>query len=258
MKKRMDVNRGRKKILAAVAAVCLMSGGVLVYAVSDSKLFKHEDNPMFPASIAVAVQENGAVNENPVLENSLEWEKDASGASWSVPKKVQIANISRTDENNADAYIRVCMIPRWITTVGGQEVDIIASEAGLLEFESLKEIGEKIDDTCTYKMGDVSFTLDENWEQYWLFNPNDGYFYYRSIVSAGDVTEPLLAEVSVTQETWEKITETDADGTVTDVICLDVDILADSVQTVGGALQERWGGAGVRIDENTGALSLGG
>lgn len=249
MRKRIRTNKRKKKVLVAVAAACLLSGGFIVYAINDTKLSRHEDNLMFPAEIEIAVQENGASDTDPTAEKTLQWQ--AEDGRYSAKKKVQIINVDQETENNADAYIRVCIIPRWTATVEGTEVDVINTASGLSEFGSLTEI---VIQDHTYIMGDVAFTLAEDWDEYWLFNPKDGYFYYRSSISPGDTTAPLLSNVSITEETWKKITKTD-DGT-TDVIELKVDILADSIQTVGGAVETRWGASGIGIDPKSGELTL--
>lgn len=249
----MKISKSRKKVLITAAAACLLSGGVIVYALSDTKLSKHEDNPMFPAEIEIAVQENGDSNTDPAAEKALQWEENSAAGTYSAEKKVQITNISQINENNADAYIRACIIPRWTAEVGTVKVDVTNSASGLSEFGSLTDI--TISDN-TYIMGDVTFTLDQDWSDHWLFNPKDGYFYYKDIVSPDGTTAPLLERVSIGQKTWDIITETDEEsGTVTDVVKLEVDILADAIQTVGGALDARWSASGIRIGTN-GILEL--
>ena len=131
---------------------------------------------------------------------------------------------------------------------------------GLADFGSLTEISslsatseteDSSDDTeddsedsdiCEYTMGDVTFTLSSDWSTSWLYNSTDGYFYYKAIVEVGDTTKELLSSVSISQKTY-KILE--AYG-----ISLEVDILADAIQTQGGALDARWSEAGVSIQED--------
>ena len=89
-------------------------------------------------------------------------------------------------------------------------------------------------------MGNVTFTLDSGWETHWFWNPTDGYFYYRAVVEPGKTTELLLESVSISSDTYSILETYD--------IQLEVDVLADSIQTKGGALDARWTKAGVTID----------
>jgi hypothetical protein len=89
-------------------------------------------------------------------------------------------------------------------------------------------------------MGGVTFTLADNWDKYWKFNPKDGYFYYISALDPEKSTETLLANVSISAEDYKKLD--------TDEVTLNVDILADSIQTKADALSERWKNSGVTIN----------
>jgi hypothetical protein len=89
----------------------------------------------------------------------------------------------------------------------------------------------------TFTNGDVTFTLNTNWKQYWIYNPNDGYFYYKYVVKVGEKTEPLLQSVSIENSKLYRYNK--------DSISLQVDILADSVQVVSSAEDDVWSAYGI-------------
>lgn len=256
MKRRKSRKNGKKVLIATVAA-CLLSGAFVTYALTETKLLKYEDNVLYPAEIEIAVLEGidsadeaaAAVASTKTLTLTWNTETDEDQENvitgYSATKQVTVINIDAEDKNNADAYIRVCLLPRWTAAVNGTAVDVTNTAVGLSDFGSLTDI--VIEDN-TYTMGDVTFSLAADWETYWLFNPKDGYFYYRRSVSPGEETAQLLAEVHISDDTWNIIS---AYG-----VTLAVDVLSDAIQTVGGAPENRWSEAGIEIctDEAGGYL----
>lgn len=218
--------------LAGTAAVVLVASAITAIAIAGSKANKSVKNDFYPAEINIAVQENGEANENSQTSRELEWEPD--GESFKAKKQVQILNVDKDEENNADAYIRVCFVPHWtVTTADGTEADVASTK----EVTSFGDYPANIDGN-TFTMGDVTFTLNSDWKSSWIYNSTDGYFYCKNIVSAGDLTSPLLDSISMTKDAYEKI----PDGVI-----LRVDVLADAIQTEGGAVDARWAESGIKI-----------
>lgn len=238
--------------------VFLSVGMGTIYAVNyvETKNQKNAENRFVPSVIKTAVQEEGGIedgggNTEAEYSNEYAWEKDVGGDGtdiYTAPKKVKILNVNNTNENNADAYIRVCIIPGWVCEmgIGGADdskegsaddseaapVDIdVTNYAGLSDFGTLTRIS--ISDNV-YAMGDVTFTLADDWSDNWIFNSQDGYFYHKTMVKPGETTGRLLEKVSVTEGTMEAM---NAAG-----VSLKVDVLVDSIQTEAGALAARWGG----------------
>jgi hypothetical protein len=124
------------------------------------------------------------------------------------------------------------------------------------EYLDIASFGEfknlTIDDTNSFKIGDVTFTLVENWDYYWIYNPNDGYFYYKYVVPVGEKTTQLLKSVSIDDSKFYRHKTTDSDGKlVTNPITLRVDILSDAVQALGGAVDDVWNAYSVSVSSET-------
>jgi alternate signal-mediated exported protein len=102
-------------------------------------------------------------------------------------------------------------------------------------FEDLT--GITIDANNTFTLGDVTFKLVNTWKDYWIFNSKDGYFYYKYVVGVGKKTTQLLESVSINDSKLYR-----HDGKA---ITLRVDVLADSVQALGGAFDDVWDDVGL-------------
>lgn len=230
-----------KKLAVIAVAVLLFSGSVTLYTALGGNSDDYVVNNFFPSDISTAVEENGNENENSVDEESLSWEPDSYDDSiYTAQKRVSVANVNVSHENNADAYIRVCMIPRWVyKNEDGTEVDVISSSkyTGVGNLTSVV-----IAEDNTLDMGEITFRLAEDWREHWIFNSNDGYFYYKKIVKPGESTTLLLDSLSISKD----ILDNADDG-----VYLKVDIISDSIQTVGGALESRWGSSGIEIDADS-------
>jgi hypothetical protein len=261
-----------------LAGIIVVSAcGITIRAVYNYKAIKSIDNNFTPAQISIAVQENGNDNENPVYissddeANALKWVADTEGNTYTATKKVKIKNLNLEDENNADAYIRVCMIPRWIrrvyvdtdgnmydtkpkdTECTEQYIDITTSS----QYSASGSLTDIKINNNTFSMGDVTFALNEKWSDNWIFNSKDGYFYYKNIVSPEDtssddptgITELLLESVSISKAVYDSMG---------DNIFLRVDIMADAIQTEGDAVANRWGSSGITVVtiDNTPQLSI--
>lgn len=242
-----------KKIPCMIAVSVVLVSALIVLAIYNYKSIKSAENNFIPAEITNAVQENvngtWDDNQNPTPDlKDLTWTEDGNG-SYTTVKEVKILNADVEGENNTDAYIRVCIIPRWMRVVQETgtsektEIDI-TNVADHNDFGSLTDI--KVDEeNNTYCMGDVTFKLADNWNENWIFNENDGYFYYKNIVSPGKTTELLLESVSIEKEIYESIDED---------VYLRIDIISDSIQTGGGAIEERWEASGITINDQDGTL----
>ena len=97
----------------AVTVIAAM-GIVTAFAVTES-LRKEKDNEFVPAVISLAVIENDVSNTEYNLVQNLNWTKEDD--NYTADKLVKIANLDKENENNADAYIRVCIIPRWTADI---------------------------------------------------------------------------------------------------------------------------------------------
>ncbi len=240
--KRLETQTWRKKCFVAICVILSLAlvSTVVVFAVA--KLTKTVSNKFTSDEITVAVVENGDDNSDPETATELTWEQDSG--SYTADKEVQIKNVDEDDVNNADAYIRVALIPSYnatveVSTLSSVDVEVITPSY------SLKSFGELTDITISgnqFTMGDVTFTLADNWDDYWIFNDADGYFYYKAILSPGTTTEPLLKSVSISSDVYSILIANDIE--------LEVDVIADSIQTLGGAVDARWSDANISISSD--------
>lgn len=253
--------RNRKKQIGIVSAVCVCAlcalGAVFAAYYLNTRQQKSVENPFIPAKIRLAVQEDAGGTDDVDSENTAErlikeftWTNSDAETNASAVKRVRILNVNGEDENNAAAYIRVCIVPRWVTEVSSptadgdtpetRDVDVTTYYLGEAEDGSslfLSDFGTLTDvrqiTGTVYSLGDLTVTLDNAWADSWIFNPTDGWFYYRHPVPPGTATEWLLESVSLPREL---LGAAEAAG-----ISLRLDILADSIQTEADALGERWG-----------------
>lgn len=351
-------------IIAAVTMVCAVSA--VVAWKSDTKQDKTAQNDFTPAKIDIALNETvstggdenatitqAASTTDNTLTQDLVWIAETKEETvtdsetntettetittgYYATKEVTVSNSNNSNENNTDAYIRVCIIPKWISTVEvpkvddngnyvldegkvtteTKTVDVQSHYGSLSDFGSLTDINlsngtssssstdvgetssedpssndgslssddssseaqendeisssskeelssdtatesssvttETNKSTNTYTMGAVTFTLDSNWSDNWIFNPKDGYFYYKTKVAPGETTAKLLEKVSIDASTKDAM---DSAG-----VSLQVDVIADSIQTNtdANAIYKRWGDAeklGITVGED-GTLNL--
>ena len=226
--------KGKTKVtvLCAVAAFIIGAAVLTTSAVTDN-LHKEKENDFVPAVISLAVVENNEENSDSELKKTLEWKSD--NENYKADKKVEIANLNNKDENNTSAYIRVCINPRWTAEVtvakrtGNERKVSIDTDLPLTNFGALT--GIKIESN-SYKMGDVTFNLADNWSENWFYNSKDGYFYCKKVIAFGDKTPELLASVMISSKTKEKLDSLGAK--------LTVDILADGIQSEGKAADTMW------------------
>lgn len=228
--------KGKAKIIVLCAAVAVIIGAAFLTtsAVTDN-LHKEKENDFVPAVISLAVVENNDENSDPEKKpTTLYWSK-TDGDEYKAEKKVEIANLNNEKENNTSAYIRVCINPRWTAEVtvakrtGNERKVSIDTDLPLTNFGALT--GIKIESN-SYKMGDVTFNLADNWSENWFYNSKDGYFYCKKVIAFGDKTPELLASVMISSKTKEKLDSLGAK--------LTVDILADGIQSEGKAADTMW------------------
>ncbi len=218
------------KYVAFIGSVLILSGAVCVGVLAATGLFQSVSNTFHPAEIEIAVIEDGNTTETETFEKTLEW--TLSGDSYTANKKVTVKNRSPSEDGNyADAYLRVTLIPRWSQTLSIQGTSVETDVTNVMELKDFGTLKEITISENKFQMGDVVFYLNADWSESWFFNEQDGYFYYRYIVPPGEETKPLLDHVEIAKDAFDKID---------DGVQLKIDVLADGIQTVGGAVEYRW------------------
>lgn len=238
-------------IASAITVSALIIG---IHAYNSSKRQKYAENEFDTTEIQVAVVENANDNTNPApTPNSLTWTEE--NGTCTTQKTVQIKNVDAEEENNPDAYIRVAIVPRWVTTPADSQSTIASTfEADVSAYQSTvtdgnttslvdyKPFGKLADISITnntYTMGDVTFILADDWNTNWIFNPKDGYFYYKKKVAPNETTSVLLSSVSVPSSVIKFDTN----------VTLQIDILTDAVQTEGNAFYTLYPDCGITVDD---------
>ena len=129
------------------------------------------------------------------VENSFEYAK----VSCEVTGSQEIINTGTTD-----AYIRATYVVNWLNKEDGTIAASVPT--------------------------DYSYSLMENPDSKWTYNPNDGYFYYWTPVAPGELTAGSLLTCIVTEQPDNP------------QYILSVEILATAVQsTPAKAVLEAWG-----------------
>lgn len=205
----------KKKQLTIVILIAIVIVISAVFAAVYSN--KSVKNNFVPAQVSVSVIENG---------NVVGTENELPFGNGKAEKRVQIKN-SGTGSNSADEYVRVCIFPKFVNN-SDEDIEIFIPYT----------IPETITDTV-FTIGDVTFTLDNNWTDNWLYI--DGYFYYKGSLSPGDTTPNLLVSVSMDTDKLNSYRDMGA--------LLRVSILADAIQTVGGAVEARWAESGLKSND---------
>jgi hypothetical protein len=159
-------------------------------------------NAFFPGVLTAPIVENG--NLAPDNTNIL------TPDNLEVTKQVQIQNIANPHE--VDAYIRVMLVPVFRSGEGTLAGDM-----------SLDPNGNDI--IVTAPSGQTAtLKLISGWQENWVYS--DGYYYYKNIVHPGANTAILLNSINVSENAlWDSFY---------------VEVLADSIQAEGGAIDEVW------------------
>ena len=223
-----------KRIVFCFVVMTILAVGMIIAAAGTKSLIKEKHNQFLPAESSLAVVENDGVNTGYELINDLQWTKDDD--IYKANKKVEITNLDKPDENNTDAYIRVCIIPRWTVEITGSNENglgvTVDADLPVDNFGSF--VGLNIDESAkSYNMGPIIFNLDDNWNENWFYNSKDGYFYYKDVVHFGSSTEPLLKSVAISEVTKNILDSYGAN--------LTIDILTDGIQSEGNAIDNMWG-----------------
>lgn len=117
------------------------------------------------------------------------------------------------------------LIPGWKETDG-------QAPAGKLDFGA----EPMWKDDRTLVMGDVELHLNAYWANYWLYDSESRYFYHKASVAPQASTALLLEKVVLpegTEEVWD---------------ALQVEVLTDSIQAEGNAVNDAW--KGVKKDQD--------
>lgn len=193
-------------VILAVAIALIQVTVAILTAESSVKA-----NAFVPGVLSIATYENGTLTP--------QGEKEITPAGDTAQKTVQFKNVN--DPHEVDCYIRAMLVPSFRTDEGTLAGNV-----------SLTPIGNNILITAP-DGGTVTLHLKNGWNDQWVFN--GGFFYYKSIVHPGEMTDALLNSVTVS--------DTDLWST------FHLEVLSDAVQAEYGAASDAWGAAAASLLE---------
>jgi hypothetical protein len=220
--KNKKFNISKKQLLLVTVLTALVIIMATVFAVVLSK--KEVENNFTNANLSVAVLEDNVVNGVATFK--------ADGDDYTALKGVSVKNTSY-GANAAQEYIRVCIIPKFMNI----------SDDGTMQTAVMDESDNGAFPTAvsnnSYTMSGVTFNLDEAWASSWSYK--NGYFYYNTAVTSGETTAKLLESVAIPKAVLDNYTQNG--------LKLKVVVLADAIQTVGGAVESRWADSGLASND---------
>ena len=196
-------------LIAGIAA--LFVAPLIVYAIVYRSTVR--TNSFAPGNVEIQVKENQ--EQSSELEKTLTLDPE----THAVDKQVQIAD-TRTGDGEA---LRVFFVPIWTDANGDVCGSVFNFTAPAMNAEETELV---------YTDGDRSITLKlhDDWkESGWTYDADSGYFYYSGALLSGDLTPMLL----------ERVVLNDAAYALTEANSLQIDVLADAVQTSGNAKEDR-------------------
>ena len=140
---------------------------------------------------------------------------DSNAVDWGTDTKpVKLENPDEPD--NVPGAVRCMIVPYLADTTTG---DRLGGELGTLS--------EPVSNKMVF--GDITLHFVNGWEADWFYQ--NGFFYYRKVLDPGVQTPQLLTGITL------------ASGKEADYqdIAAKVDVLADILQTEGGAAATEWG-----------------
>ncbi len=206
-----QANKKRLVLFSSVIAMAVM------LAVGTTLAFLHTQsqdmsNAFAPGTVSIDTEENSST---PDSSNDITY--DENGAK----KEVKIQN-----HGTVDAYVRVKLVPSWEFA---QTSSNVTADAGSFQLGQPK----LENNTLVYSDGDVTLVLAEDWQNNWIYQ--DGTFYHKTPVKAGEASALLLKEVQMKE--------------MADFENLQVDVLSEAIQVTDGdtqtALIQAWGSDGL-------------
>lgn len=196
-----------KKTLIVVSSLVVLT---LAVSIGNSFAFMSaktdtKTNAFVKGSPGIDIHENSSATPN------------STNSVSHTTKQVSVKNTG-----TIPAYLRVMLVPSYKFTSG------TAAASGV----SFTTMPQSIASTASsFSMGDLTLNLAANWGGKWFYvydtTDQTGYFYYKDAVPAGDTTTLLLNSVAL--------------PVGMSYGSLQIDVIADSIQSDGGAVGSVWG-----------------
>lgn len=219
----MKPNKKRKAIigslLALAAAVPVIVFAVVYYSNSRKNTFK-------PAEADILVQENDGeetVSGDELKDQTYTMVQEVQNGTYYTNKTVQI--IDR--RSNPGEALRVSFVPMWEDEDG----NICGGVDGVTDIRSTALVDNS---KLVFRDGSgntvITLYLKAGWNDSWSYDEGSGCFLFSGSLSSDKSTPELITKVEIS----------DAVHTSAKDLTLQLDVLADAIQTGGGAAEARW------------------
>ena len=220
----MKPNKKRKAIIGSILALAV-AVPVIVFAVvyySNSR-----KNTFTPAEAEILVKEkNGeeTVSGDELKDQTYTMVQEVQNGTYYTNKTVQI--IDR--RSNPGEALRVSFVPMWTDSEG----NICGGIEGVTDIVSTALIDEDSKLVFRDSSGNTVITLylKAGWNDSWSYDEGSGCFLFSGSLSSDKSTPELITKVEIS----------DAVHTSAKDLTLKLDVLADAIQTGGGAAEARW------------------
>lgn len=181
-------------------------------------------NNFTPAEANVQVRENQKPTERLSDEEATEftWPAEPENNAYSISKQVEIYD--QREKN--DEYLRVRFVPSWHDASD----NVCGGIAGLTDLKNASCSGDKLLFKNKNDQTVITLTLADHWDDHWTFDPDDGCFYYDAAITPGDISQTLLSDVTISKDVYDLAKD----------YTLQIDVLADAVQTCASAKETLW------------------
>ncbi len=225
------MNKKRLIIVASlVMAVALVTASTtMAYQMNRANPVK---NVFVPGTITPDIHENSG--STPAASMIIPTE-----SCGYAPKKVQLQNVDNTESGGHPiaAYFRAQLVPALRDSNGnnlGGDFVMSKPNGNKIVFEPFKNSSSP--DKCGLK---ITLEFEPGWSNNWFYSSTSNCFYYKKSVDPGAKTDFLLSRVKF---------EGTADWTVWRD-CFQLDILTDSIQTLGAIQDGVWPEVKVNSDK---------
>ena len=204
-------NKKRNAVIASIAAL-LFTAPIVVFSVAYYS--SRKTNAFKPAKVDIEVVENN--------DGGAEFSKELTLEDGKTDKAVQI----RDTRSKEGEMLRVFFVPMWYEKTENGAGNLCGGVFDLRP-NNISQTGN----TLVYEDGENKITLhlNDDWETNGWSYGGDGYFYYKGELQSGKLTPQLLDKVEMNDG---------AQALLTDHV-FRLDVLADAIQTSGGASSER-------------------
>lgn len=193
--------------LIALAAAAPLTAFAIMFS-SSPRVNRFQEG-----SVAIGVQESSDSGEQ--LTKTLTFDAEHRRADKPV--------LIRDTRTSPEEALRVCLVPMWYDS-GGYVCGSV--------FDFTAPAWNSSGTALVYADGERTLTLqmDANWETNgWCYDSDEGWFLYTGALQDDGLTPQLLAGVVLSEEAYA----------LTESYTLRIDVLADAVQTSGGAADVR-------------------